>query len=141
MADLGFLAPLRDRHRIEHVRRRTPTRSPITSVVEPWVDLVADTRAINDGLAVRAGNTFSVNGRTYGVKSLRAGSRLYPVSGNGVHRLSRNEFKALGVYNDLGISPRVELIISRMGVSIVEQYRVRTLWQIGKDATDGLDRD
>lgn len=138
---LGFLAPNRDRHRIQHVRQRTPTRSTITSVMEPWVDIGADTRAINDGLAVREGNEFRVHGRVYGAKVARPGSRLYPISGDGIHELTRNEFKALGVYNDLGISPRVELIIARMGVSITEQYRVRALWQIGKDAADGVDRD
>lgn len=138
----GFLQPNRDRHRIQHVRQRTPTRSTITSVVEPWVDMMADTRAINGGSATRAGNSFEVNGRTYGVKSLHSGSRLYPVSGHGIHhihQLTRNEVKALGIYNDLGISPSVELIIARMGLSIAEQYRVRTLWQIGRDIADGLD--
>lgn len=140
-AEIGFLAPNRDRHRIQHVRQRAPTRSTITSVVEPWVDMVADAMAINDGLAVREGNEFRVHGRVYGTKVARPGSRLYPVSGDGIHQLTRNEFKALGVYNDLGISPRVELIIARMGVSIAEQYRVRGLWQIGKDAADGMDRD
>lgn len=139
--NLVFLVPNRDRHRIQHVRQRTPTRSTITSVVEPWVDMVADTHAINEGRAVHDGNTYRVNGRTYGAKISGAKSRLYPISGQGVHRLSRNEFKALGVYNDLGISPRVELILARMGISIAEQYRVRTLWQIGKDAVEGVDRD
>lgn len=139
--NLVFLVPNRDRHRIQHVRQRTPTRSAITSVVEPWVDMLADTKAINEGQAFREGNTLRIHGRTYGAKISGTKSRLYPISGEGVHRLNRNEFKALGVYNDLGISPRVELIIARMGVSIAEQYRVRALWQIGKDAADGVDRD
>lgn len=123
------------------MRQRTPTRSAITSVVEPWVDMVADTHAINKGRAVRDGNTYSIDGRIYGAKIPGARSGLYPLSGKGVHRLTRNEFKALGVDNNLGVSPRVELIVARMGVSIAEQYRVRTLWQIGKVAADGVDRD
>jgi expansin (peptidoglycan-binding protein) len=92
-------------------------------------------------LAVRKGNHYHVNGRVYGAKPSGNSTRLYPVAGDGVHRLSRNEFKALGVYNDLGIPPRVELIIARMGVSLGEQYRIRELWQMGKDFTDGVDRD
>jgi len=134
-----YLPPHRDRHRLQFVRQRTPTRSTVTSVVEPWVDMVADTRAINQGLAVRDGNTFHINGRTYGAKSPGHRSRLFPIDGDGIHRLNRNEYKALGIYNGLEVSPRSELIIARMGVTIAEQYRVRTLWQIGKDSTDGVD--
>jgi hypothetical protein len=92
-----FLAPNRDHHRIQHVRQRTPTRSEITSVVEPWVDLAADTRDINEGRATRVGDRFHVNGRVFGAKTSGSRRRLYPVSGEGVHQLSRNEFKALGV--------------------------------------------
>ncbi len=136
-----LLPPNRDRHRIQHVRQRTPTRSNVNSVVEPWVDMVAETDAIARGEASRNGDEYTINGRLYRIKTVNTGKRLYPIDGPGVHQLSRIEFKALGVYNDLGVTPRVEMIITKMGVTIAEQRRVRALWEIGKDISNDVDRN
>ncbi len=105
--------PNQDRHRIARINQRTRARE-ITSVVERWVDMAADVSAINRGEAVRTGDTYIVNGRTYRVKP---DGKAFPVSGAGVHRLDRGAFRALGVYNVHGLSNVAESILDRMGTT------------------------
>lgn len=76
--------------------------------------MAADIAAINRGDAIRTGETYVVNGRTYRVKP---DGKAFPVSGVGVHRLDRGAFRALGVYNVHGLSPMAESILDRMGVT------------------------
>ena len=86
----------------------------MTSVVEHWVDMAADIAAINRGEAIRTGEAYLVNGRTYRVKP---DGKAFPVSGAGVHQLDRGAFRALGVYNVHGLSPAAEAILDRMAVT------------------------
>jgi hypothetical protein len=105
--------PNRDRHRIARVDQRTRARAT-TDVVESWVDLAADIAAINRGEAIRQGETYLVNGRTYRVKP---NGTAFPVSGLGVHRLDRGAFRALGVYNVHGLTEFAESILERMRIT------------------------
>ena len=54
--------------------------------MESRVDMAADIEAINQGRAIRRGDDFEVNGRTYRMK---ADGGCFPVSGDGVHELAR----------------------------------------------------
>jgi len=103
--------PNKDRHRIARIDQRTRARAT-TSVVESWVDLAGDVAAINRGEAIRQGETYYINGRTHRVK---ANGTAFPVSGDGVHRLDRGAFRALGVYNVHGLTEFSESILDRMG--------------------------
>lgn len=54
--------------------------------------MVADTLAIRNGQAIRTGNRYEINRRVY---EMEPTGRLFPVSGDGLVQLDRNEFKAL----------------------------------------------
>jgi hypothetical protein len=105
--------PNKDRHRISRVNQRTRIRA-LNSVVESWVDMTADVDAINRGEAVRTGDTYSINGRTYRVKP---DGKAFPVSGLGVHQLDRGGFRALGVYNVHGVTDATDRILDAMNMT------------------------
>ncbi|WP_197740795.1 hypothetical protein [Tuwongella immobilis] len=100
----------------------------LNTVIEPGVDVAADVEAINQGLAQRAGDRFIVNGRTYGVHD----GTLYPISGPGLHQLDRGGFKALGVLNKFGDSPRAAEIMQKMGLSQDAIDAGRAAWKAGQ---------
>jgi hypothetical protein len=85
----------------------------MNSVVESWVDMDADVAAINRGQAVRAGDDYTVNGRTY---RLKPDGTTFPVTGVGVHQLDRGAFRALGVYNVHGLTNVAERILDAMAM-------------------------
>jgi hypothetical protein len=75
--------PLRSpnkRHNINSVNQRTVAKE-MNTMIEPGVDVAGDVAALNAGKATREGNTFIVNGRTYGMHD----GTLYPISGPGFH--------------------------------------------------------
>lgn len=119
------LRPPHRRHAIRAVTQRTRVRA-VNTVAESWVDMRADVEAINRGSGVRYGDTWLIDGRTYGVKQ---GDMTYPVSGPGLHQLSRRAYQALGVYNTFGVSPRAEEILDRMGVAETDRDMARRVWQ------------
>ena len=86
----------------------------MTSVVEWWVNMAADIAAINRSEAVRLGETYVINERTYRVKP---DGTAFPVAGRGVHRLDRGSFRALGVYNVHGRTEHAEAILDRMEIT------------------------
>jgi hypothetical protein len=120
-----FRAPAR-RHDLNGVRQKTVAKEWNT-VVEPGVDVAGDVRAINEGRAVRNGDTYQVNGRTYGHHD----GVLYPMDGPGFHRLDRAAFKALGVYNEFGLTPRAEDILNRMGMAPEARAQARAAYEAG----------
>lgn len=85
----------------------------------------ADVEAINRGEAVREGNRFTIHGRVYMSKG-DGGS--YPVSGPGVHQLRRAEFKALGVYNELGMTSAAERQLDLQRISLPERVTAARAW-------------
>jgi hypothetical protein len=126
---LGSLnLPVRSRHRIRAVNRNSRAKNQ-NSVAEPSVDVAADVAAIRAGNAKRVGSQFHIHGRIYEVHE----GSLHPVSGAGVHRLSRGAFRVLGIYNDLGDTPAAARELSHTP-SLTEQDKVagRTAWLAGK---------
>lgn len=64
---------------------------------------------------MREGEFYRVRGRVYGTHD----GRFCPISGPGIHSLSRGEFKALGLLNTLGDNSRMLAIAEAAGISIL----------------------
>lgn len=118
------------RHLLARVNQRTVAKAR-NSVIESWVDVRADVAAINAGQATAQGETLIVNGRTYGVE---ANGTIYPIAGEGIHVLDRGAFKAVGVYNTVGQSPRAEAILDAMGIGPEQRAQALTAWQAERGA-------
>jgi hypothetical protein len=69
----------------------------------------------------------TVNGRTYAVEP---SGTLSPRAGPGFHALSRDEFKALGVYAKFGDSARADEILTNMGTDPAERARALEVWKL-----------
>jgi hypothetical protein len=92
----------------------------------PWVDFGQDVAAILVGDCIREGNRFVVNGRVY---TLESGGRLFPSSGDGLVRLGRGAYRALGMYNDEGVTEAAEMKLDRAGIREDERQVARQIWQ------------
>jgi hypothetical protein len=118
------------RHYAKQVDQRTVAKD-VNSVLEPHINVEADIKAIRAGQA-QAGRapggefSYSVNGRTYG---MHTNGTLYPVEGVGVHTLDRASFKALGVFNQFGDTPRATQILDKMGIGVAERARALDVWK------------
>lgn len=75
------------------------------TVIGATVDVNAELAAINSGHAQRDGNTFVVNSRRYGIEPI---GRIYPMAGSGLYPLDRGAYKALGIYNQFGMTDAAE---------------------------------
>lgn len=108
--EIIYSAPA-DRHRLHKIKQNTVAKDKNT-VIEGSVDVGADVEAINRGEAKELPNRqFEINSRIYGSHD---NGRLYPIAGEGFHQLNRDAFKALGVYNKFGETPRAEEILDQM---------------------------
>ncbi len=101
------------RHYADKVTQSSVGKEVNTVVDRSSVDLSADVAIIRSGQAQRLGDTFVVNGRTYGMHN----GTLYPMSGPGLYTLDRGSYKALGVLNKFGDTPKAYMILRNMGVS------------------------
>jgi hypothetical protein len=115
----------RQRHVLVKVRQKTVAK-PVNTVIESWVDVRADIDAINRGEGVRRGDLYEINGRTY---RLGAGRHTWPITGPGFHRLTRAAFKALGIYNEFGNTPRAQGYLDDMHVSADQRAAALRAWQ------------
>ncbi|HEX5164822.1 MAG TPA: hypothetical protein VFV93_05455 [Thermomicrobiales bacterium] len=115
------------RHFLVHVSRASKPKARNT-VIYPWVDVTGDVRDINEGLGVRIGNTVSVNGRTYGIEP---STTLYPIAGPGFAFLDRGSYKALGYYNEIGITDLAEEAMDRTLISSQSREHARSVLEIG----------
>lgn len=122
--------PPAGRHYAQQVDQRTLARDT-NSVIEPRVDVKADIAAMKEGHA-QMGRTasgevsYTVNGRTYGV---HPNGTLYPLRGDGIHTLDRGAFKALGVYNQFGNTPRAAQILDSMRIGPAERMNALDVWK------------
>jgi hypothetical protein len=98
----------------------------VNTVIEPGVDVAADVTAIRSGQAARVKGDFVFQGRTYGVHN----GTLFPISGPGFHRLTRPQFKALGVYNEVGNVPRAAEILDKMGIPLTDRVEALRILEI-----------
>jgi len=112
------------RHWLTRVTQRSLAKA-LNTVIEPWVDVAGDVAAIHSGQAIRVGERFLVNGRRY---QQEATGRLYPVDGVGLHRLDRGAFRALGVYNEFGLSERAEEILDSRNIRSQARHIGRTVY-------------
>jgi len=112
------------RHFIKKVTQKTVAKEKNT-VIEPGVDVIGDVNAIRSGLATRVGETFVINGRTYGIHN----GAIHPISGPGFHQLELPAFKALGVYNKFGNSQRAAEILNNIGISEAARNAALPAWQ------------
>ncbi|WNG31481.1 hypothetical protein F0U62_11870 [Cystobacter fuscus] len=123
--------PPASRHSAKKVNQKTVAKD-VNTVVEPRVDMNADVAAIKEGHAAvgRAPGgdvSYTVNGRTYGA---HPNGTLYPIEGDGFHTLDRDSFKALGVYNKFGDTPRAAEIMKNMsGLRADQQQRALSVWK------------
>lgn len=101
------------RHYADKVTQTSVAKEVNTVIDRAVVDISADVAAIRSGQAQNVGDTFVVNGRTYGMHD----GTLYPMSGPGLYTLDRGGYKALGVLNKFGDTPQAEIILKNMGVS------------------------
>lgn len=115
------------RHFLAHVNRRSKPKRRNT-IIFPWVDVAGDVRAINDGLGVRVGNEVTVNGRTYGIEPT---ATLYPITGPGFVLLDRGAYKALGYYNDFGVTDLAETRLDQANISAQSRAVARRVLETG----------
>ena len=92
----------------------------------PWVDFGQDLKDIRAGGATRDGNRFDVNGRVY---ALEGGGRLYPLSGEGLVEIGRGAYRALGMYNDWGLTEMAEVRLARARIREDERAVARQIWR------------
>jgi hypothetical protein len=114
------------RHRAARVGRRSQPHGELNTVAMPWVDFGQDLADILAGHAMRDGNRFVVNNREY---ILEGGGRLCPVSGDGLIRLSRAAYSALGLYNFGGVTAATEAQLDRVKVDESAREQARRVWR------------
>lgn len=118
------------RHRLVSVTQNSFVKDENT-VYEPAVDVLADVAGINRGEAIRRGEFFLLpSGRLYGQEG---SGRLYPIDGPGLHRLGRGAYRALGVYNEFGLSGQAEGLLDRRGIVQEEREAARRAWRAGQE--------
>jgi len=116
------------RHFLARVGRRTPPNTAVNTVIMPRVDVMGDVEAIRAGRAIRTGNQFVVNNRTY---VLEPGGRLFPRDGDGFYQLSCGAYRALALYNDPVPGVDVESMLDRDQISVEERELARRLRREG----------
>lgn len=112
------------RHRFTSIGQKTVAKEKNT-VIESRVDVQADVEAVRRGDAVKKGDTFTVNGRSY---VMEANGTLYPTTGPGFHLLERPAFKVLGIYKTLGRTDRAEELLDRIGYAEEIREQARRVW-------------
>jgi hypothetical protein len=112
------------RHRATRVGRRSQPHGRVNTVALPWVDFHQDLADILAGGATRDGNRFDVNGRTY---VLEGGGRLYPLSGEGLVQIGRGAYRALGMYNNWGLTEIAEVRLAQARIREDERAVARQI--------------
>jgi hypothetical protein len=114
------------RHRAARVGERTNPHGDVNTVAMPWVDFGQDLADILAGRSMRDGNRFSVNGRRY---VLEGSGRLYPLSGEGLFQVGRGAYRALGMYNDWGLTEIAEVRLGQARIREDERAVARQIWR------------
>ncbi len=113
------------RHYADKVSQSSVAKEINTVIDRSVVDVNADVIAIRSGDAMRVGDTYIVNGRTYGSHD----GTLFPISGPGLYTLDRGAYKALGVLNKFGDSALADTILKNMGVSDATKASALNVWK------------
>lgn len=134
----GIVRPPDDRRYPNRLRLKSPPKE-LTTIIIPGTDIAGDLTAIRNGQAIIEGNTYTVNGRTYGRKSNGA---LYPIAGEGfIGPVGRNVFKALIAYRRYnGVNDQSEFEIGKQEFISGEDREVAwRIWRLREDTRDGTD--
>ena len=91
--------PLAKRHRLESIGKHSRPNNTGNTIILPSVDYHKDIEDIKKGLYNKVNNNFEVNGRLYTYHD----NIFYPVSGEGLVNLNRNQYKLL---IELKVNPR-----------------------------------
>ncbi len=114
------------RHYLNNIDHRTFARGSNT-VIEPGIDIADDVATIRAGQAQLENDRFILpNGHIYGHHD----KTLYPISDLGFHQLDRPAFKALGVYNKFGDTPRSNQILDNMSISAEAKEAALQVWRL-----------
>jgi uncharacterized Zn-binding protein involved in type VI secretion len=116
-------SPPNPRHYPRRVKQNTYAQEYNTMIL-PSTDIRPDLAAIQSGRAMRDGDYYVVSDRYYGIHQ---NGNTYPVQGPGFVRLDRGSFKALGLYNKLGETPRAEEILDNMGISAEQRQAAQNV--------------
>jgi hypothetical protein len=115
------------RHRASRVGLRSQVHGDVNTVAMPWVDFGEDLAAILAGRAIRNGNHFLVNSREY---VLEGEGRLCPIVGEGFIPLGRGSYRALGMYNEWGLTEFAEARVNRARIREDEREAARQVWRL-----------
>lgn len=124
------LDPLRPPARRHYLRLITP-RSRVRSrntVILPDVDVAFDVRAINAGEAVRTGESLTIHGRRYWIDQP---DTLYPIEGDGFVPASRGAYKAIGIYNQYGLTVEAEGRLDLSRITTDSRQEARRILRLG----------
>lgn len=113
------------RHYADKVTQGSLAKDKNTVVDRSVVDLNADVTAIRAGQAQKVGDNFIINDRVYGAHD----GTLYPISGPGLYLLDRGGYKALGVLNKFGNSPRADEILRSMKIDDQARAEALKVWR------------
>ncbi|NML37498.1 hypothetical protein HHL17_09880 [Chitinophaga sp. G-6-1-13] len=105
----NYKSPLTGRHLGSKINQKSLAKEWNT-VSDGSFEFKVDVDAINAGKAERVGNEFHINNRIYGEHD----GTLYPISGEGLYKLDRGAFKALGLLNQFGNTERTRTIMQSM---------------------------
>ena len=98
------------------------------TVIEPNINVQKDIEDLLAGNGKREGQNFIVNDRKY---QLEDSGALVPVSGPGLHAMSRMEYKALGVLNDHGNTSQASSILDSLtDLTPEERQRAYDIWEL-----------
>lgn len=129
------LEPLRPPDRRHYLRLISPRSRirPRNMIVLPGVDVAADVRSINAGEAVRIGETWTVNGRRYWIDQPNT---LYPIDGDGFVPAPHRTYKAVGIYNQDGLTSAAEDHLDQSLVTADSRQQARRILRPGDSSHD-----
>jgi hypothetical protein len=124
-----LVLPPADRHYINRLSKRT-TASERTTLIVPGVDVSSDLKAIREGRAVKDGEYYTINGRTWFHEE---NGRVFPVTGEGfigpVGRGVMYALQALGRYNGTNAQSDYE-IARHPAISGADRDEAIRIWEL-----------
>jgi hypothetical protein len=123
------------RHYINRISTSTVAKEK-TTLIKPGTPVGDDMNAIRNGRAIRDGERFTVNGRTY---QMKPNGTMFPVEGDGfVPPVSRGVIFALNAYARYnGINETSEYEATMASVSEEDRERAREIWSLRERYRDG----
>ncbi|HEU0163897.1 MAG TPA: hypothetical protein VFQ54_02565 [Thermomicrobiales bacterium] len=127
------------RHYINRITAKTAVKE-VTTLIDPGIPVEDDMRGIRGGRAIRDGDRFTINGRTY---QQEPNGTMFPVDGDGlIPRVPRgvmNALLAFARYNE--INERSEFEIASREISDEDVEMAREIWRRRERYRDGQGTD